>query len=163
MGLNSFETTYRENYPRVFCIARKMVNDEDVVNDIVQEIFVCYFEKLQNGLFIHYPQAWLVRAAINKCIDHLNQRKKRMQLDTVNQLESEEESIEIQSPDMILKQALAELKPQEMELVILYSEDYSYKEIAQITGINFSSVGKTLSRTLQKLKGILKRLNYEMY
>lgn len=140
-----------------------MVNDEDVVCDIVQEIFVFYFEKLQDGFMIHHPQSWLVRATINKCIDHLNQRKKHTQLSAVSQFEAEEETIEIQSPDVMLKQALAMLKPGETELVILYSEGYSYKEIALITGINFSSVGKMLSRTLHKLKGVLKRLNYELY
>jgi len=50
-----------------------------------------------------------------------------------------------------------------MKIVILYSEEYSYKEIAKIAEINFSSVGKTLSRTLQKLKEILITMNYEMY
>jgi DNA-directed RNA polymerase specialized sigma24 family protein len=37
-------------------------------------------------------------------------------------------------------------------LLTLYSEDFSYKEIAEITGIKFSSVGKTLARALKKLQ-----------
>ena len=161
--LNNFESIYRENYPKMFGIAVKMVNDKEVTSDIVQEVFVCYFEKLQNGRTVHHPKSWLIRATINKCVDHLKRREKRSPLSAASELAAEEEPFEIQQPDEILKQAIAELKPLEMKLIMLYSEGYSYKEIAQIAEIKFSSVGKTLSRTLHKLKEILKRLNYEMY
>ena len=157
--MNNFENTYRENYSKMFCIAQKIVNDEDVASDIIQEVFVYYFEKLQNGIVVHYPSSWLIRASINKCVDYLNQKKKHTPLSVVNEWEAEEEK----QSDSILQQAISELKPAEMKLIMLYSEGYSYKEIAEIAEINFSSVGKTLSRTLQKLKEILKRLNYEMY
>ena len=158
--MNDFESTYRENYPKMFCIARKMLNDADDASDIVQEVFAYYFEKLQSGHTVHHPQSWLVRATINKCVDYLKQRKKRIPLSEASTLADDEETFQT---DEILWQAVAKLKPLEMKLIILYSEGYSYKEIAQITKINFSSVGKTLSRTLHKLKEILKNLNYEMY
>ena len=161
--LDDFESTYRENYPKMFGIAVKMVNDKDVASDIVQEVFVYYFEKLQNGHTIQHLQSWLIRATMNKCVDYLKRRKKHTPLSAVSDLADEEETFEIQQPDVILKQAIAKLKPLEIKLIMLYSEGYSYKEIAQITEINFTSVGKTLSRTLHKLKEILKRLNYEMY
>jgi RNA polymerase sigma-70 factor (ECF subfamily) len=158
-----FESAYKENYPKMFCIANKMVNDRDVSNDITQEIFAYYFEKLQGGHVILHPQSWLVRATVNQCVDYLNQRKKRTSLNDASDLTTDEQTFEIQQTDVILRQAIAELKPVEMKLIMLYSEGYSYKEIAQIAEINFSSVGKTLSRTLHKLKGILKKMNYEMY
>ena len=47
---------------------------------------------------------------------------------------------------------IAHLSEKEQTLVVLYSEGYSYKEIAEMTGRNFHSVGKTLSRTLDKIK-----------
>ena len=161
--MNDFESTYRENYPKMFGIAIKMVNDKDVASDIVQEVFVYYFEKMENGHTIQHPQSWLIRATINKCVDDLKRRKKHTTLSAATDLADEEKVFEIQQTDVILKQAIAELKPLEMKLIMLYSEGYSYKEIAQITEINFTSVGKTLSRTLHELKEILKRLNYEMY
>ncbi len=47
-------------------------------------------------------------------------------------------------------------------LAVLYSEGLSYKELAQATGINLSSVGKMLSRTLKKLGEELKDQGYEL-
>jgi RNA polymerase sigma-70 factor (ECF subfamily) len=158
-----FESTYKESYPKVFHIANKMVNDGDVAGDIVQEVFAYYFEKMQTGHTIHHPQSWVVRAAINKCVDYLKQRKKHTSLSAVSEWTTEEETFEIQQSNAVLRQAIEKLKPMEMKLIMLYSEGYAYKEIAQIAEINFSSVGKTLSRTLQKLKEILKKMNYEMY
>jgi len=160
--LDNFEKIYRENYTKMFGIARKMVNDGDVAGDIVQEAFIHYFEKLQNGLVIHHPPSWLIRVTINQCADYLKQTQKRMPLSVVSETAAKDETSGSTS-DVILKQAIAKLKPMEMKLIMLYSEGYSYKEIAQIADTNFSSVGKTLSRTLHKLKKILKSLNYEMY
>jgi len=159
----NFESTYKENYPKLFRIASKMVNDEDVASDIVQEIFVCFFVKLQKGDAILHPQSWLARAVINKCIDCVKRNERETPLNALIEPESEDKSFETKQNTIILKQAIAVLKPMEMKIIMLYSEGYSYKEIAQITEINFSSIGKTLSRTLQKLKLILKRMNYEMY
>jgi RNA polymerase sigma-70 factor (ECF subfamily) len=141
-----------------------MLNDKDVANDIVQEVFIYYYERMQNGFQAQHLHSWLVRAAINKSIDYLNRKKKHTSLIALNETATDEEkSFEIQQRNALLHQAISKLKPLEMKIVVLYSEEYSYKEIAEITEINFSSVGKTLSRTLDKLKIILKQLNYEMY
>ena len=110
----------------------------------------------KKGFVVHYPPSWLTRATINKCVDYLNYREKHTSLSVVSELETGEETSDSTS-DLMLKQAIDKLKPLEMKLIILYSEGYSYKEIAQIAEINFSSVGKTLSRTLCKLKEILKK------
>jgi len=147
----------------MFRLAMKMVHDETTVDDIVQEVFVYYFEKMQNGHKVNHPQSWLARATMNKCVDYLRHREKFTQLNTVSELTIEENPFEIHTTDVLLKQAISKLKPLEIKIIILYSEAYSYKEIAEIAKINFSSVGKTLSRTLQKLKEILKKMNYEMY
>jgi RNA polymerase sigma-70 factor (ECF subfamily) len=158
--LSDFDDIYKENYPKMFRIAKKMLNDGEVSCDVVQEVFTYYYEKLQNGLIVQYPQSWLVRAVINKCVDYLKKRKKLTPLSAANNLVDKSENFDIQ--DEILKNALLRLKSLEMKIITLYSEGYSYKEIAQIAEINFSSVGSTLSRTLQKMKALLKKLNYEI-
>jgi len=46
---------------------------------------------------------------------------------------------------------------------VLYSEGLSYREISDATGIKSSSIGKTLSRTLEKLEKELINQKYELY
>ncbi|MCL2073134.1 MAG: RNA polymerase sigma factor [Marinilabiliaceae bacterium] len=161
--MNSFECIYKENYPKMYRLAKKMVYDQDVVADIVQEIFLYYYEKMQNEILVLNLKNWLLRAVVNKCTDYLNRKKKHTELTAIQELATEDNSFEKQNSNLTLRQAIKKLKPLEMKLVILYSEDYSYKEIAQIADIKFSSVGKTLSRALLKLKEILIKMKYEMY
>ena len=140
-----------------------MVHDEEVAADVVQEIFVYYYEKMQNGIVVINLKSWLLRAVVNKCADYLKRRKKHTELTAASRLTTEDNTFELQNTNIILRQAIEKLKPLEMKIVILYSEEYSYKEIAQIADIKMASVGKTLSRALQKLKEILIKMKYEMY
>ena len=63
----------------------------------------------------------------------------------------------------IVGKALSTLKTNERAMAVLYSEGLSYREIAEVTGINPASTGKMLSRILKKVESELKRLGYEMH
>ncbi|MBN2164792.1 MAG: sigma-70 family RNA polymerase sigma factor [Marinilabiliaceae bacterium] len=162
-ALNNFETIYKENYQKMYCIALNMINDRDAVCDIIQEIFIYYHKISQNGNTINNPKSWLVRATINKCIDHSKCQKKHLKIDSIEPIPIIDDSLEKNQEEKIIKQALSRLKPKEKTLALLYSEGMSYKEISELSGIKFSSVGKMLSRTIKKLDEILKKMNYEMY
>ena len=142
----------------MFSMARKMVNDKDAACDIVQDIFVYYYERLQKGQTVENPQNWLLRATINKCIDYSAGQKTFIRLEslTPDEEQQQEEEFDKKQSEAIIRFALEQLKSnEELQLVLLYSEGYSYKDISEITGIKFTSIGKTLSRTLKKLKEIL--------
>lgn len=148
----------------MFSISRKMIADEDAVQDIIQEIFVSYFQKTKKQNMVTNPQAWLLRATINKSIDFLERKKKHSDLSSIKNMQYEDKNIiEENQKQMMLRKALNMLSPNEMKIAILYSESFSYKEISELSGINFNNIGKTLSRTLQKLKTILKDMNYDLY
>ena len=149
----------------MFRVARKMIYDNDVVSDIVQEVFIYFFDKINRGemKYVKYPKSWLYRATYNKCIDYW---RKANRFETVELLEdySVEDMCEDQSEMKVsLNQAIDRLKPQEKFLVVLYSEGLSYKEMAEVTDIKFSSIGKTLSRVLKKIEIELKGQCDELY
>ena len=147
----------------MFCVARKMIFDEDAVRDILQDVFVYFFEKQKVKHEIRQPKNWLIRATINKCVDYSNQRKKNQTLDMMDTLHMTENPFEKMETEVMIRKALSNLKPQERILAVLYSEGFSYKEMAELTDIKFSSIGKMLSRTLGKLKEQLKKQNCELY
>ncbi len=162
-SLNDFETIYEENYQQMYSVALNMINDRDAVCDIIQEIFISYHKISQNGNTINKPKSWLMRATINKCIDHSKYQKRHLKIDSIKPIPIIEDSIEKNQEKEILKLALSRLKPKEKILALLYSEGMSYREISEVSGIKFSSIGKMLSRTIKKLGEILKQLDYEMY
>lgn len=144
-------------------VAKRMVNDSDVVSDIIQDVFIYLYEKLNNGKEILYPKSWLYRATSNKCVDFLKRQKRFQNTDILNNRTTEDKSNELLETNLIVYKALAKLRPQEKALAVLYSEGLSYKEIAEATGIKFSSIGKKLSRTLKKLENELKDQRHELY
>jgi RNA polymerase sigma-70 factor (ECF subfamily) len=147
----------------MFRVATNMVGDTDDVSDIVQEIFIDFFNKLNNGNIIHYPKSWLYQATINKCVDTLRNKKRFQNLDSIAEYKSDPGIIEDQEMKDAITFAISKLKPQEKILATVYSEGLSYKEIAEVTGIKFSSIGKMLSRTLKKMEKELKNQRYELY
>lgn len=161
--MNNFETIYKENFQKMFCIAQKMINDKAAVYDILQDVFVYYYQKSRNGYKIENPKSWLIRATINRCIDYSSNRKRFTKIESMGTVMAEEDATDKIRDKAAIALALSRLKPKEKAIALLYSEGMSYKEIAEVTGIKFTSVGKTLSRTLIKLNDILKKMNYEMY
>jgi RNA polymerase sigma-70 factor, ECF subfamily len=164
--LSTFQEIYIENYTRMFGIALKMVGDEDNASDIVQEVFIYLFDKLNNGNVIIHLNTWLYRATINKSIDCLRKQKRFRTIESLKGSKlrtTDEDVIEKIETTTAINNAISKLKPKEKALVVLYSEGLSYKDLAFATGIKFSSVGKMLSRTLDKLKNELKKENYELF
>ena len=143
-----FEKTYQSYYPRLFRIATKMLQDTEGAKDVVQDVFTAYYFAMSNEKVIRDTKNWLVRSTINKGIDY--KRKTARTVTMESQLpETGEQTLDETSE---ILNAIAHLNEKEQTLVVLYSEGYSYKEIAEMTGRNFASIGKTLSRIMDKIK-----------
>lgn len=161
--MGTFEKIYTDNYKIMYRVAYRMIGDREDVSDIIQEIFIDFFNKTNNGNIIHYPRSWLFRATVNKCIDNQRNKKQFQNIESVAEYQYETGSgNDLEFKDVITR-AYSKLKPQERILVTAYSEGLFYKEIAEVTGIKFSSIGKMLSRTLEKIEKELKNLRYELY
>jgi RNA polymerase sigma-70 factor (ECF subfamily) len=142
--------------------AKKMTGDSEYVPDIIQEVFIQFFQKLNSGTEILHPTSWLYRVTLNKCVDHLRKQKKFRQ---VQEFGAKEQMSDVEKKELteVVNRALSNLNTRERMLVALYSEGLSYKEISEASGIHFASVGKMLSRTLKKLELDLKKQQYELY
>lgn len=161
--LKTFEQIYSENYAKLYRVAVKMVGDKENASDIVQEVFLGLYEKFNSGTSVFYLNTWLYRVTLNKSIDCLKRQKKFSPIEASPEHSAEDFSLENVEKEAWVRQALSKLKPRERALLILYSEDFSYKEISDSTGIRFSSVGKTLARTLAKMENQLKAQRHELY
>lgn len=161
--MKTFEDIYAENHAKLHRLAIRMVDDRESAADIVQEVFTALYEKLVRGQALLYLNTWLYRVTINKCTDHLNRQKRYRPLEELKEVSIEDHLPERAEKERFVQQALSKLKPTERALLVLYSEGFSYKEISDSTGIRFTSVGKTLARSLVKMEEHLKSLSYEMY
>ena len=149
---SEFELTYRNNYQRLFRIAAKMLRDSDAARDVVHDVFMAYYFVLNDKKVIKDTKNWLIRCTINKGVDFLRKNKKIVSDGNIVKENNAIQSIDNQLDLISVSNLISKLDAKDQSLVVLYSEGYSYKEIAEITGINFNSVGKTLSRILEKLR-----------
>lgn len=161
--MKTFEDIYAENYARLHRLAQRMVDDRESASDIVQEVFVALYEKLSDGTAILYLNTWLYRVTLNKCNDQLKRMKKHRPLEEASEKMYEEAPSEHSERDRFVRQILSRMKPSERAILLLYGEGFSYKEIADTTGIRFTSVGKTLARSLKKMEELLKQHSYELH
>ena len=125
-----------------------MLKASEDAKDVVQDVFTAYYFAMNNEKVIRDTKNWLVRSTINKGIDY--KRKTARTITMESSLTDTNESPHDEVSDIL--DAIDHLNEKEQTLVVLYSEGYSYKEIAEITGRNYHSIGKTLSRILDKIK-----------
>ena len=143
-----FEKTYQIYYPKLFRIASKILKATEDANDVVQDVFTAYYFAMNNEKVIRDTKNWLIRSTINKGIDYKRKMARTITMESplpdTNDISQDESSDILNAVDL--------LNEKEQTLVVLYSEGYSYKEIAEITGRNYHSIGKTLSRIMDKIK-----------
>jgi RNA polymerase sigma-70 factor (ECF subfamily) len=165
--LEKFDNIYQQHYATVFRLVAKFTFGSHETDDIVQDVFVKLYLQMESGVIVEYPKTWLYKVATNACLNSISRNKENHSIENVGHLEvnmadSIDAKIENEEQHRMLQNALLRLKDSERAIVILYSEGLSYKEMAEATGVRFSSIGKILSRSLEKLKPLLKNQYYEM-
>jgi RNA polymerase sigma-70 factor (ECF subfamily) len=155
-----FSVLYRTYWPAVYRLAYRLLGDREEAGDITQETFSRLYEALGDGGEILFPKSWIFTVAANVCRDFL--RKQRKAKDVVSHRREDardagsEKDLELKREVEALRLALRRLKERDQILVMLYLDDLSYKELAQATGIRSSSIGKTLSRAIEKLANMIR-------
>ena len=155
--MEHFDETYKDNYRKLLALSLKITSCLEDSSDIVQEVFVDYYVKIQSANDIKDVRHWLIRATVNKSIDCLRTRKKISDFSEIEILsDTETDKTDDNHRNFVLAKAMEILNDKDKELVALYGEGFSYMEISEILNIKFNSVGKKLSRSLDKIRKNLK-------
>lgn len=100
------------------------------------------------------PGTWIYRIALNTCISGIRKDKKHQKTDypieNLSEWLIEPENLNEDIREMY--QMINQLKTLEKMIILLYLEEKSYQEIADITGLTLSNVATKLKRAKEKLK-----------
>ncbi len=132
-----------------------LTGNAQAAEDITQETFI----KLYNIPPSHTNiVAWLTKVSTNLTYNYLRSLKTRQskepaaeEIEASNVISIEDAAIknlEIRS----IKKVLDSMDPRDRLCILLKSSGYKYDEIAEMTGIEKNSVGKTLTRAQAKFK-----------
>jgi len=136
---------YRHHGARLYAYALGFLGEPADVEDVVQDAFVRLSEHLRRGGSDEQIRAWLYAVVANLCRDVLRWRKRRVDIDA----EPETGPWEV-SRTLAIRRVLKRLSPRDREMVLLRGGGLTYAEIAAAMGLHDASVGKLLSRALER-------------
>ena len=171
-----FEPLIARYQPRVFATARRYARREDEVQDIVQEVFIKAFQKL-NTFRAEAPfEHWLMRMTVRTCYDFLraHQRNREMNVTDLSDPEvdwleryaasPEDNSKNTDAARALVERVMAQLSPEaRLIITLLEIEDRSVKEISQLTGWSVPLVKVRAFRARAQMKKILQTLTHGTY
>ena len=172
----AYESLIAQYQPRVFATARKYARRESEVEDIVQEIFIKAFKKLDSYREEAPFEHWLMKISVRTCYDYLrkHQRSKVSTFSDITQddfdlldLYGEDEHPARENHEAVSKlvhDLMKQLQPAaRMVITLLDIEGKSVKEIAKITGWSVSLVKVRAFRARKEMRKILENFNQEKY
>jgi RNA polymerase sigma-70 factor (ECF subfamily) len=142
----------------VFKVARTYCRSREDRRDLEQEIV----EQLWRSFRSYDPRrafaTWAYRVALNVAISSIRRSSLRQRY--AAPFEIVEEAMEDTERDederiVVLKRLFAALEPLDRALLLLYLDEHSHREIAEILGITETNVATKVSRLKQRLRGDL--------
>ncbi len=139
---------------RVAGFVYSMIGSGEHLADLCQDTFVRMITGLPRLKSPESFEMWLFKIARNVCADHLRRERVRRILVPLRQ---EHEPVDPRAPSQgrvaRFKKLLQDLPPRQRELIALTGErDWSYQELAGITGCTVSSVKSRLFRAREFLR-----------
>ena len=157
---------FEQYYKRVYYAAYRVIKDQGLAEDIVQETFMKAFKNLHTVHDVEKLGAWLSIIATRTAIDHLRRLSKwndfttsDVYIDTEadlvqsNYVSTVETGLEKAYVKELLLEEIDKLKPDHKEVLILfYHHDLTYEEIAEQLDVKLATVKTRMFRAKKKLK-----------
>jgi RNA polymerase sigma-70 factor (ECF subfamily) len=152
-----FLTVIEANKGIIYKVAHAYCLHAEDRKDLIQEIIVQLWKSFDNYDNQYKYTTWMYRIALNVAISFYRKENRRKQLtnplsDNILELVDDTAIIEINKNIGYLQQFIIELKELDKALMLLYLEEKSHKEIAEITGISETNVATKIGRIKKILK-----------
>jgi RNA polymerase sigma factor (sigma-70 family) len=157
----AFNYLYRQYSPVLYGVVLKVVYDEQIAQDVLQEAFV----KIWNNIAQYNAQkgrlyTWMLNIARNAAIDKLRSRGEIMKAkiqtggDVVNNLEWGMKTEQL-TDSIGLRKMVAQLKPEYETIINLaYFNGYTLDEISKTLQIPLGTVKTRMRSAIQQLRQI---------
>lgn len=150
-----FLTVINSNKGIIYKIANSYCKNRDYRNDLVQEIIIQLWKSFDNYNQQYEHSTWMYRIALNVAISFYRKSKKDLSTpltESILAMVSDEESGELEENVRLLYQFINELDDLNKALMILYLDNKTHKEMAEVLGITETNVATKIGRIKEKLK-----------
>ena len=142
----------------IYKITNSYCKDTEDRKDLIQEIISQLWKSFDNYSDQYKYSTWIYRIALNVAISFYRKENRRKTISSplsegVFSYVDHHENSESESNLGFLQQFISELKDLDKALLLLYLEEKSHREIAEIIGISETNVATKIGR----IKAILKQ------
>lgn len=152
-----FLSVMEANKGIIYKVANSYCKDSEDRKDLVQEIIVQLWKSFDDYNDQYKYTTWVYRIALNVAISFYRKETRRKEIanplnDSVLNYADASLPTEKEKDLTILQQFIAELKELDKAVMLLYLEEKSYKEIAEMIGITETYVATKIGRIKNVLK-----------
>jgi RNA polymerase sigma factor (sigma-70 family) len=165
---NAFRFLVVSNQRLVVHVVGRIVSQQEDVEDICQEVFMKVFRKIKKFRGDSRLSTWIATIAYNTSISHMRNKKRKIEMDNNEDIILAYENSDDGRVQKILEKAEAKKLLLEMieklpvnyrtVLTLFHLEEFSYKEIEEITGMPEGTIKSYLSRARKMLKEKLEQV-----
>jgi RNA polymerase sigma-70 factor (ECF subfamily) len=158
--MEAFEQMYREHAPRIYSLACRMAGSPEDGEDLLQEIFLQAYRKLDSFKGESALGTWLYRLALNHCLDYVRSRRAKMNklTETLDAETSVQPVARRQTPiaRIDLDRAIERLPDGCREAFVLHDvEGFDHKEVGTLLGIAEGTSKSQVFKARLKLRALL--------
>lgn len=141
----------------LYKIANSYCKNIEDRKDLVQEVIVQLWKSFDNYDESFKYSTWIYRISLNVAISFYRKENSRSKLsnslnESIINFQEADDFEDKESDLCLLQQMILELKDLDKALMLLYLEEKSHKEIAQIIGISETNVATKINRIKNNLK-----------
>lgn len=151
---HAFERFYREHFTRIYRFVYFRVEDAEVAQDLVSDVFLRAFAHFDGYDPAVSKSAWIYTIARNRLANHYRDRRPGIPLEDVEPFLQDMGADPSQTGE--LRAALARLSSEERRIVTMkYLEGYTYPEMAQLLGKHANTLKVAAHRALKRLSKLM--------
>ena len=166
-NLSNFRKLVELTSPFAFSLAFRMLGDEDLAKDVVQETLVTIWQKLKGIKSAEVYKIWIYKIVINKCYDQLRHKKRNREYvadEKTWQILSERftqmpsSQLENDETARIIGMLTDKLSPKQKTIFILSEiEEMTSDEINEVTGISKTVIKANLYHARKSISVMVKK------
>lgn len=152
-----FKTFIKDQTGIITKICRAYTDNEDDFQDYFQEVALQLWRSYQNFNHQSKVSTWVYRVTLNVCLTHFNKQKRKVNTVALDQIHFEPAGYHDEKREQVdmLYQSIRRLKEIDRAIILLYLEEKSYKEMAEILGMSVTNIGAKINRIKTQLKAII--------